>query len=464
MEREGLARLARERKARAAAAAAVERAPGACGPAERIAAVVDEGSFFEISALATSQLPGLRADTPSDGVTAGFGRVGGREVAIIADDPVIIRRSDGSVGRNKRLRLLMHALHGRVPVLYIADGGGYQQAALDLSEGRLLGRYSDRSVVVPEMELTERQAPIVSVLLGPCAGQEAALVVASDVLISIPGASISAQPAADAGPAPADLVVEDEARALAAAKAILALLPEQRTAPLACVAPAAPAREFGTTTGAELTSRDILAGLLDAGSQVAWDPGAPSPLHLGLGRVKGVPVAYALGDDSAGLAEPELERLRRVAALANRLALPLLLVQHGAAYDDAAAGRGAFVRSLAETIATLHDGDAILLSLVTRRGHALGDFVLGGRELGTACVLAWPAADIGIDDIPAFTSAEAARVAGRGPWDAAGLAVVDDIIEPGETRDRIAALLALLVRSRDYPKAHTERSGRIPYR
>ncbi len=71
---------------------------------------------------------------------------------------------------------------------------------------------------------------------------------------------------------------------------------------------------------------------------------------------------------------------------------------------------------------------------------------------------------MGTDDVPAFTAAEAQRIAGRGPWDAAGLAIVDDLVEPAETRARIAAMLALLVRGRDYPKAHTERAGRIPYR
>jgi acetyl-CoA carboxylase carboxyltransferase component len=142
----------------------------------------------------------------------------------------------------------------------------------------------------------------------------------------------------------------------------------------------------------------------------------------------------------------------------------LLLIQNGAAYDEARAASRSFVRALADTVQELHDGESLLLALVTRRGHVMGDFVLGGRELGTYYTLAWPAADLGVSDIPAFTKSEAKRIQGRGPWDAAGLAIVDDVVEPAETRERLAAILTLLARARAYPSAHTDRDGRIPYR
>lgn len=462
MEREGLVRLAKEREMRAAALAAVAREPGHRAPADRLADILDAGTLFEVSAMATSQIADLREVTPTDGVVAGFGQLQGAELAVIADDAAIIPRTDGTVGRNKRLRVLMHAVQGRVPLLYLADGGGLHRFDLDLGEGRLLGRYTDRSIVMPELELSERTAPIVSLLLGPVAGQEAALVAGSDVVVATPDGRIGSGPGSAGAPF-CDVAAANEAEAIGLAKRILALLPAQRQAALPPAPAAGPSAELPDAPGNDLPAESILAGLFDAGTFIAW-AGTPV-LKAGLGRIAGFPVACALGDEgAAGLAEGEFVVLARLASLCNRLALPLLLIQNGAAYDRVAASRPGFLRALTQTTAALHDGEAPKVTLITRRGHALGDFVLGGRELGTYLVLAWPLADVGLDDVPAFDTTEAKRIAGRGPWDASGLAIVDDLVEPRETRARLAAMLPLLLRSRDYPKPHTERAGRIPYR
>jgi propionyl-CoA carboxylase beta chain len=142
-----------------------------------------------------------------------------------------------------------------------------------------------------------------------------------------------------------------------------------------------------------------------------------------------------------------------------------VLLQHGAALARATVETARGIERLAELIRVLHDADVPKLCVVTERGHVLGDFVLGGRELGTHYVAAWPQAAVGIEDLPAFTQDRAAASdAAEGPWRAAALGLVDDVILPGETASRLAAMLDLLAPSRAIPPPHLGMERRILFR
>ena len=60
---------------------------GRTTPRERIAALLDEGSFVEIGALART--PGDEKAVYSDGVVTGYGRIDDRPVAIYAHDKTV---------------------------------------------------------------------------------------------------------------------------------------------------------------------------------------------------------------------------------------------------------------------------------------------------------------------------------------------------------------------------------------
>src|ERR687886_110617 len=87
---------------------------------ERVARLVDEGSFSEDALLANWEADGLGAD----GVVTGMGTVGGRTVALMANDPTVKAGSWGPKTVEKILRIQEAALAHRVPMVYLVDSAG----------------------------------------------------------------------------------------------------------------------------------------------------------------------------------------------------------------------------------------------------------------------------------------------------------------------------------------------------
>src|ERR671933_3026196 len=87
---------------------------------ERVARLLDEGSFTEDALLANWDADGLGAD----GVVTGLGTVGGRTVALMANDPTVKAGSWGPRTVEKILRVQEAALLHRVPMIYLVDSAG----------------------------------------------------------------------------------------------------------------------------------------------------------------------------------------------------------------------------------------------------------------------------------------------------------------------------------------------------
>ena len=65
---------------------AKRKATGILNARERIDTLLDDGSFLESGLFGTSVMPGDADNTPGDGKVAGFGRIDGRDVAVISND------------------------------------------------------------------------------------------------------------------------------------------------------------------------------------------------------------------------------------------------------------------------------------------------------------------------------------------------------------------------------------------
>src|SRR5713101_348752 len=87
---------------------------------ERIKLLLDEGSFVEDGALANATDPEL----PADGVITGLGRMGGRVVAVMANDSTVKAGSWGRRTVEKIIRIQEQALKMRCPMLYLVDSAG----------------------------------------------------------------------------------------------------------------------------------------------------------------------------------------------------------------------------------------------------------------------------------------------------------------------------------------------------
>lgn len=145
---------------------AAQKAKGKLTAQERIAYLVDEGSFQEIGLLMESRCTdfGIKdKHIKGDGVITGFGRIGGRPAAIFSEDFTQLGGSLGRTHADKISRLMDMAIEARIPIIGILDSGGARiQEGVDSLDGygEIFLRNTRASGIVPQ----------ISIIVGPCAG------------------------------------------------------------------------------------------------------------------------------------------------------------------------------------------------------------------------------------------------------------------------------------------------------
>ena len=126
---------------------------------ERVARLVDPGSLVEDALLANWEEDGLGAD----GVITGLGRVAGRPVALMANDPTVKAGSWGPKTVEKIIRVQEQALAQRVPMVYLVDSAG---ARITEQVQMFPGRRGAGRIFHTEVKLSG-VVPQVCVLFGP---------------------------------------------------------------------------------------------------------------------------------------------------------------------------------------------------------------------------------------------------------------------------------------------------------
>jgi acetyl-CoA carboxylase carboxyltransferase component len=142
---------------------------------ERVARLVDPESFAEEALLANWDKDGLGAD----GVVTGMALVGGRRVALMANDPTVKAGSWGHKTVEKILRIQEQALCHDVPMIYLVDSAGAR-----ITDQVLMfpGRRGAGRIFYNEVRLSGR-VPQVCVLFGPSAAGGAYIPAFCDVVI-----------------------------------------------------------------------------------------------------------------------------------------------------------------------------------------------------------------------------------------------------------------------------------------
>src|SRR5690349_22467754 len=112
---------------------AANAAKGKLFARERIALLVDDGSFVEDGLYANSLADGL----PADGVITGNARIDGREVCVMANDSTVKAGSWGARTVEKIIRIIERAYATAVPMVYLVDSAGARITdQVDLFPGR----------------------------------------------------------------------------------------------------------------------------------------------------------------------------------------------------------------------------------------------------------------------------------------------------------------------------------------
>jgi acetyl-CoA carboxylase carboxyltransferase component len=142
---------------------------------ERVARLLDPGTFAEEALLANWREDGLGAD----GVVTGLGRIGGRSVALMANDPTVKAGSWGPKTVEKILRIQERALELRTPMVYLVDSAG---ARITEQVQMFPGRRGAGRIFHNQVKLSGL-VPQVCVLFGPSAAGGAYIPAFCDIVI-----------------------------------------------------------------------------------------------------------------------------------------------------------------------------------------------------------------------------------------------------------------------------------------
>lgn len=162
-----------------------QHAKGKLTARERIALLLDKGSFTEVEALRRHRASGfgLEAKRPyTDGVVTGWGTVEGRTVFVYAHDFRIFGGALGEAHAQKIHKIMDLAVAAGAPLVSLNDGAGarIQEGVSALAGyGGIFSRNTRASGVIPQ----------ISVMLGPCAGGAAYSPALTDFVFAVRGIS-----------------------------------------------------------------------------------------------------------------------------------------------------------------------------------------------------------------------------------------------------------------------------------
>jgi len=146
---------------------------------DRLARLLDPDSFAEDGLLANA----LAGDLPADGVVTGVGRIGGRPVCVMANDPTVKAGSWGARTVEKIVRLTETALRRELPVVYLVDSAG---ARITDQVELFPGRRGAGRIFANQVRLSGR-VPQACCLFGPSAAGGAYIPAFCDVVFMVEG-------------------------------------------------------------------------------------------------------------------------------------------------------------------------------------------------------------------------------------------------------------------------------------
>ena len=434
---------------------------------ERVGLLLDADSAVEYGSIAARSTDGEWI--PEAGGLDFVGTVDGRPVIVSSTD---YTDHGGGYGAGRLGRLFGLAFEQRWPVVLFVDGGGSRARHPRAGMGHIetsgpIGRFSFLDGP-PELS---GWVPIVSIVSGPSFAGHASLAGFSDFLISTPGSSIGmgGPPMVEAAlgqrlrpnelagsemhetSGGIDLLVDDERAAIDAARRYLAYydndLEEGRSPDVDLNALAPDADEA-------FDMRDIVAGICDEGSVFELRPQFAESLLTCLGRIGGrtvgVLASQPLVRDGA-IDHGAATKIARFVELCNTYEYPMLALVDtpGCVADWDIKGQDRTVepgltRWHARPLIAHQQRTVPLLSVRVRRGRGLGDALMTGVSTTRgvpALRLAWPGVEMGRRD---------------GYSAAVDHDAFDDVITPGETRERLVRVLRLLgKRQRRSGKKHS---------
>jgi acetyl-CoA carboxylase carboxyltransferase component len=447
---------------------------------ERLELLCDPGSFEPLRTGVRSLNLGSRARA-GDGVVAGAGRIGGRAVFCYAQDPSFMGGSLGVAHADSIVRVLNLAARAGAPVVGLIESAG---ARLQEGHGALAG-YG--RIFRASVELSAR-APQISIVTGVSAGGGAYspaltdfVVMTRDARMFLTGPQVVEEALGErvsmeelGGPrvhsrnGVCQLVADDLPRAMAATRELLGMLPHRFGDGAAPVAPAAaaPSAEPDATVPTEARKvydvRDVASAIVDGGRILELSGSWARNMVTALARIDGRPVGILANQPRSlgGVIDAvAAEKAAIFVDACDRFGLPLaVLVDTPGFMPGTRQEGGGVIRHGASLLRAFASARVPKVTVIIRKAYGGAVITMNSRDLGADLVFAWPQAEIGImaarQAVGIVNRRELAAAERRdsalaelstgyadehlGAERAAASGFVDEVIEPRQTRQRLA--------------------------
>ena len=480
---------------------------------ERIAMLVDKGTFTEYGQLATHEsergyTQHVGEVSAADGVVCGVAKINGKPAVVVAEDFTVKAGTFGIMHGRKKRRMISLALQERLPVVWLLDGAGARAQ-------EMIGEGLPNGVNYLRMAKLSGVAPQVSIVMGPSAGDSSLIAALSQFIIMVrplamlaaggppivkaaTGQEISKEELGGADvhcriSGVADNAVETEDEAVLLARRFLSYLPvhawqyppgldtndpaDRLCDELIDIVPSNPRNPYDM--------KDIIHCVVDEESFLEIKPEHAMELIVGLARMDGHPVGFVANQPMIGagsITAVAARKARHFIDMCNAYHLPLVFLQDvpGLMPGPISERAGALRPGLSLTY-SLAWADVPKITVVIRKAFGYGACAMAGAGAEQSVLLAWPGADFGsLPPTSAILSAHARELEqaedrdammknlleryekSSGAFKAAQIFNIDDVIDPRETRLRINRALEMSRLKRSEQARPSTRAGVMP--
>jgi propionyl-CoA carboxylase beta chain len=489
---------------------AAQHAKGKLTARERLDLLLDQGSFEETDAFVRHRSSnfGLERDRPlGDGVVTGTGAIGGRPVAVFAQDFTVFGGSLSEEHAAKICKVMDLAMKCGIPVIGLNDSGGarIQEGVVSLAGySSLFLRNTLASGVVPQ----------ISAIMGPCAGGAVYSPALTDFIWMVEGTSTMHITGPDVvktvthetvtseelGGARvhaeksgvAHFTAADDAECLAQIRRLMSFLPanntedppraacsdpvDRRAEELATLVPAAPNQPYDM--------KKVLRAVVDDGDLLEVQAAFARNLVTAFARLGGRPVGIVANQPAvlAGVLDIDAsEKGARFVRFCDCFNIPVVTFEDVPDFmPGTAQEHGGIIRRGAKLLYAYCEATVPKLTVVTRKAYGGAYCVLSSKPTRGDWNVAWPNSEIAVMGAEGAAKvifrreiAAAADPAAKereliadyrekfaNPYQAAERGLLDDVIRPSDTRPRLIRALELLATKRESnpPRKH----GSIP--
>lgn len=460
-------------------------AAGILNARERVARLLDAGSFIEAGLLATSIRPDMRDKSPADGVVSGFGRIEGRHVGVNAADFTTLGSSSAEIHGKKQHYVRETSRTNGMPLVNLMECAGGRIP--DIMGAAGIGRAGEGSRYTHP-----RTHPWAAAVLGLTYGGGAFTCINSDYVVMRKGAVLAVSSsnvtsvaiAEDMDPEAlggwrlhsevtgfVDSVVESDEEAIAQVKAFLSYMPDNASLP----PPQSPS--FEEATGARALDtlvpesrakvydiRNVIRAIADRDTVFPLKERFAKVAVTALGRIRGRTVGFIASNPmfKGGALDPDAcDKITSFIVLCDSFNIPLVFLADTPGFlVGAESEKRRLPGKIMNFMAALEMSTVPKIALVLRKSYGQAYLNMGGGKADVTAT--WFSGDISFMDPavavnvvhgvkPGEQPEQYGRLleqvsAGTTAYELAAPFMAQMVIDPNETRDFLAGMLEVLSR------------------